>query len=246
MNIIQTPASPENFTPGRVDTRVTPNVPYNVSLIVLHTEQGYEAGTDAWFANPDSEVSAHYSIGLNGDIHQHVQEADTAWHAGVWSVNLQSIGIEFEDDDDPFNVVRTPEQYASAGVLIADICTRHNLAPNRTVIRKHNEVSSTHPLCPGNLDVDHVAAVVAGILAPPTSGVLDNIVNVTVSKLNVRLQPNSESPIASAYYKGAVHVKGWIVGEKVTIGTKTDSIWLESDAGHWASQAGTDSNFGHK
>ncbi len=40
------------------------------------------AATDSWFGSTVSQVSAHYGIGINGEIHQYVQEADTAWHAG--------------------------------------------------------------------------------------------------------------------------------------------------------------------
>ena len=51
-------------------------------LIVIHIMEGTLAGTDHWFRNPESKVSAHYGIGANGEIHRYVRESDTAWHAG--------------------------------------------------------------------------------------------------------------------------------------------------------------------
>jgi N-acetyl-anhydromuramyl-L-alanine amidase AmpD len=39
---------------------------------------GTLAGTDAWFTNPASQVSAQYGIGKNGEVHQYVKEEDTA------------------------------------------------------------------------------------------------------------------------------------------------------------------------
>jgi N-acetyl-anhydromuramyl-L-alanine amidase AmpD len=46
------------------------------------------------FKDPASILSAHYVIGADGRIAQLVSEDDTAYHAGVFSVNQRSIGIE--------------------------------------------------------------------------------------------------------------------------------------------------------
>ena len=50
--------------------------------IVLHTNVGTFGSTVAWFESPDSGVSAHYLVGLDGRVGQFVDEADTARHAG--------------------------------------------------------------------------------------------------------------------------------------------------------------------
>lgn len=62
--------------------------------IVIHIEQGSEAGTDSWFRNPSSQVSAHFSVGKDGAVHQHVDTKDKAW-AEV-SGNGYCISIEHE------------------------------------------------------------------------------------------------------------------------------------------------------
>lgn len=92
--------------------------------LVIHTMGGSLAGTDSWFNNVASQVSAHYGVGLNGDIHQYVRLEDGAWANGVlepgntWmgppgvNPNLLTVGVETEDlgkGDQPV----TEEEYAS-------------------------------------------------------------------------------------------------------------------------------------
>ena len=38
---------------------------FKPELIVLHIMDGTLSGTDSWFADPSSQVSSHYGIGLN-------------------------------------------------------------------------------------------------------------------------------------------------------------------------------------
>lgn len=96
---------------------------------MLHTEGGSEAGTRAWFANPASQVSAHFGAGLNGAIDQFVQLGDRAWANGIletgnrwgevyrgpWDGTVENpnnwvVSVETEDLGDPAQVV-TDEEY---------------------------------------------------------------------------------------------------------------------------------------
>lgn len=45
--------------------------------IVLHTSAGSFASAADWFERVESEVSAHYLVGLDGRVAQFVDEADT-------------------------------------------------------------------------------------------------------------------------------------------------------------------------
>lgn len=55
-----------------------------VQAIVIHvTGPGSMAGMASWFKNPASQVSAHFGIGKNGELHQYVEMGDAAWHAGI-------------------------------------------------------------------------------------------------------------------------------------------------------------------
>lgn len=89
-----------------------------IDTIVLHaTVSPTLQSTTNWFMNPESKVSAHYTLGKDGSIVQHVSTFNRAWHAGVSKdiegregVNAFSIGIEIvnlNDGKDPF----TEDQY---------------------------------------------------------------------------------------------------------------------------------------
>ena len=84
-----------------------------VDTIVIHSTviPTLERTTVA-FQRPESQVSAHFSIGKDGSIVQNVSTFDRAWHAGVsvdphgrQNLNHFSIGIELvnlNDGKDPY------------------------------------------------------------------------------------------------------------------------------------------------
>ena len=86
--------------------------PDDISAIVIHsTANSSLQGVVDWFNNPNAKVSAHYTIGKDGETVQHVQDIHRAWHAGrsVWkgrnSCNDYAIGIELvnlNDGVDPY------------------------------------------------------------------------------------------------------------------------------------------------
>lgn len=67
-----------NFKKGRCG--------WTPSLFVLHTTEGSYDGSCSWFCNPKSGVSAHYVIGVNGEVTQFVDIADTAYACGTSSL----------------------------------------------------------------------------------------------------------------------------------------------------------------
>ena len=147
MNIIQKKSS--NFWVGRKG--------YRPEAVVIHIMDGTLSGTDSWFANPASQVSAHYGIGKNGEVHQYVQEQDSAWHAGrvdtpVWKFirpdvnpNLYTIGIEHEGKPED---VWTAAMKQSSADLIREICERWQIPIDRNHIVGHFEIYSKKPNCP--------------------------------------------------------------------------------------------------
>ena len=63
-------------------------------FIVIHVEQGSETGTDAWFHDPQSQVSAHFGVSKLGVVSQFV---DTAYEAyAECAYNGVGISIEHE------------------------------------------------------------------------------------------------------------------------------------------------------
>lgn len=130
IDIIQCPVSDKNFTPARHGE--------SISILVIHTEQGSDDGTAAWFDNPHAHASAHYSISFEGRIRRFVQDADMAWHSGNLHINKCSIGIELEGF---LERGRFPDLMMSA---LAELCeqliTQYHIPRDRQHIIGHNEV----------------------------------------------------------------------------------------------------------
>jgi hypothetical protein len=98
--------------PIRITHLLTPNHGTGFGTgrgVVLHTEDGFEAGTVATFMNKANQVSAFFSIAADGSCHQYVPVGKglTAWsQAGG---NEAWRGIEDEDGTHP-SVPLTPAQ----------------------------------------------------------------------------------------------------------------------------------------
>lgn len=56
---------------------------YKAMAVVNHIMEGTLSGTDSWFSNPASQVSSHFGVGKNGEIHQYVDLKNHAWANGV-------------------------------------------------------------------------------------------------------------------------------------------------------------------
>ena len=69
--------------------------------VVLHTEDGFEAGTVATFMNPANKVSAFFSIAQDGSCHQYVPvgRGFTAYSQAAGNESFR--GIEDEDGTHP-------------------------------------------------------------------------------------------------------------------------------------------------
>lgn len=152
MNIIQ--KSSPNFKIGRNG--------YTPQIICLHIMSGSLAGTDSWFATTTSQVSSHYGVGLNGEIHQYVDESNTAWTQGLKvppinrptfklykeasNPNNYCISIEHEGQD----LSKAPIEQLNASVeLIKAIAGRYGIPIDRDHVIGHYEVDPVRkPNCP--------------------------------------------------------------------------------------------------
>ncbi|MDB4926392.1 N-acetylmuramoyl-L-alanine amidase [Mucilaginibacter sp.] len=168
MNIINKPSP--NFYAGRKGHRP--------EAIVIHIMQGTLYGTDSWFQSLISKASAHYGVGKMGQVHQYVNEKDTAYHAGrvnapTWSLIKQTenglyispdfytIGIEHEGD---FNTEWTDEMYQTSSNLIRAISKRWGIPIDRKHVIGHHEIYSLKK-CPGSgVDINKLIAMANGQL----------------------------------------------------------------------------------
>lgn len=114
------------------------------TAIVLHHSAGSFAGSESWILNPQSKVSYHYLIDLNGNRTQFAKHNQRAWHAGISSYKGRSncndftIGISFSQDTTKREltelevqscVLLIKELFNEFGKL--DITTHREISPNR-------------------------------------------------------------------------------------------------------------------
>ena len=126
-------------------------------FIILHYT-GMETAETALerLTNPESKVSAHYTVDEDGTVYHHVDEGARAWHAGVsyWNdvtdLNTHSIGIEIVNPGHewgyrPF----TGHQMKSLTHLCQEIMARHGIEPQNVLA--HSDIAPSRKQDPGEL-----------------------------------------------------------------------------------------------
>ena len=126
---------------------------------------GTLASTDAQFQKAGG-TSAHYGI-EDANIHQYVDEKNTAYHAGAWTPNLTSIGIEHSAAP---NRPASDATYQTSIALCKELCAKYNLNPDTDII-PHNSIVATQ--CPGTIDINRIKAGVKEN-DMPNDGDIDN------------------------------------------------------------------------
>lgn len=138
------PVPASNHMPGRSGNPVT--------LIVDHWMDAPFDSALARFMRDGSEVSAHYLIGQTGRIAQVVRDADTAYHAGEWTTNTLSIGVEHEASP---TQVPSDALYAASAWLHAKLAVDHDLDLIEDItVKPHRSIVPTQ--CPGTLDLARI------------------------------------------------------------------------------------------
>ncbi|MER6912618.1 peptidoglycan recognition family protein [Streptomyces sp. NPDC000594] len=135
------------WTPAAASNRTASERPsaYPITHVVIHVTQETFEDTLAIFRNTARRVSAHYVVrSSDGAVAQCVRERDIAWHAGNWTSNTRSVGIEHEgwvDRPEWF----TAALYERSAALTAWVCDRYGIPKDRTHIIGHHEVpGATH------------------------------------------------------------------------------------------------------
>jgi uncharacterized protein YgiM (DUF1202 family) len=134
------PAHPDNYSRA---TRAR-----SVEWIVIHTIEGSEAAGVSWFQDPRARVSSHYVVSDRGRVTQMVRERDRAWHAGSYTYNQGSIGIENEGyaGRDGW----TDAQVEALAALTRDLCDRYGIPKDRRHLIGHSEVPGASHGDPGS------------------------------------------------------------------------------------------------
>ncbi len=144
--------------------------PDDITAIIIHaTANSTLEGVISWFNNPNAQVSAHYTIGKDGQIAQHVKDSDRAWHAGrsIWkgrsSCNDYALGIELvnlNNGQDPY-----PEAQHQANVaLCAYLCDTYNISVDDITGHLHVAIPPGRKSDPRAYDLDRLRREVAAVL----------------------------------------------------------------------------------
>jgi hypothetical protein len=216
--------------------------------IVIHVMDGTLVGTDSWFNDPASKVSAHYGVGRRGQVHQYVKETDTAFHAGTvvrptWPLyrpnsnpNFYTIGIEHEGrglDANPW-----PEAQLQASLaLAADIAARWNIPIDANHVISHRAIRASKPDCPGrglNLTA-YIARLAqhAGAAPPAANGDGARDVQLAlriVHNGNLRPRPRTDGqPIRLLMAGDSFAATASVEGENVG----GNGLWYRNGDGHY-------------
>lgn len=125
------------------------------SILLMHyTGMACCAKAIDWLSRPESKVSCHYVVDVDGTIWQMVAEDKRAWHAGAGSwqrdcdVNSASIGIEIHNPGhDGGYPDFTDAQMRAVEALSADIIARNSIKPERVLA--HSDIAPGRKIDPG-------------------------------------------------------------------------------------------------
>jgi N-acetylmuramoyl-L-alanine amidase len=208
------PAS--NFIKGRPQG-------FGPEAIVIHIIDGSFAAGESVFLDPSAQKSAHYAVSKSGEVHQYVDENDTAFHAGVvvnpsWSLlkkgvnpNYYTIGIEHEGRPDD---VWPEEQLSASASLVLEIAARWAIPLDLDHVIRHHQIRASKS-CPGNwLTIDNLLSHV-----PKSTGVALVATTTVQTTRNVNLRqgrPNTSATILRVIPANTnIAVAGFAIGERV-------------------------------
>lgn len=157
-------------------TKSTRPSTYPINYWVNHVTQGSYAGTISWFQNASSAVSTHYvARSSDGELTQMVKHKDVAWHAGNWSYNTWSLGIEHE------GYIDNPAWFTDAMYTASAACCKYACENGTTILKDrvhilgHNEVPGATHTDPGAYwNWDKYMALVTGTSSTFETVIVDN------------------------------------------------------------------------
>jgi N-acetyl-anhydromuramyl-L-alanine amidase AmpD len=224
--------------------------------IVIHIMDGSLIGTDAWFNNPASGVSAHYGIGKAGEVHQYVKETDTAFHAGTiknpeWprikkdtqgryiNPNYYTIGVEHAGWGE--QGLRWPDEQRQASLeLVRAIADRWAIPIDEDHVIPHRQIRSSKPLCPGRglefaAYLDDLAGMAAQNITGPEQPFAMAVRAVTT--LNVRARPIAAGGARRRLLPGDTFTPVAVVAGEIHSG---NGDWYRNAASEYIWAGGTD------
>jgi N-acetylmuramoyl-L-alanine amidase len=145
-----------NMTPGGMG---------NIRMLVVHIQQGTNAGSIAWCKDPASQVSAHFFNPKSGALVQLVDTDDMAWA----EVNYNPVAISVENegytgDSLTANQIENCAQVLAACNKLYGIPLVSIQDPSQAGVIGHGLLGAgggNHPDCPGDSILAQRAAIIA-------------------------------------------------------------------------------------
>jgi N-acetyl-anhydromuramyl-L-alanine amidase AmpD len=195
-----------------------------IKYVIIHTVEGSYTGCINWFKNPAASASAHYVVSHGGAITQMVADKDIAWHAGNWTYNQQSIGIEHEGY--AYQNTWTDAQYRASAKLTRWLCLTYGIPMERSNIIAHKDVPypNNHTDPGPYFNWDYYLQLVRTAPTPPPATTTNQAMTVTTDVLNVRSGPGTNYSIIGTIPMGQTYIatgssNGWY------------KIWYKNNAG---------------
>jgi peptidoglycan hydrolase-like protein with peptidoglycan-binding domain len=192
--------------------------------VVIHTEQGYENGTIAWFNNPAAQASAWFAVGLDGSIWQFapVGSGWCSWAQADGNDDFYS--IEDADNGHPSTPFSPPQVLSIA--LLTEVLSRHDGFPlaaatdpfTQRGVTLHSEGGQAfggHLECPGTVrgaqrpQIIALAVAIRQGTAPPPA---QNWTDAMIANLPTLVQGNADKA-GSVQYVRRVQALVKVIGD---------------------------------
>jgi len=217
--------------------------------VILHIQQGNQAGSIAWCKNPAAQVSAHFFAAKNGTLQQLVDTADRAWAEAAGNSNYLSIECEGYSGQD-----LTAGQIQACAKVVAKAHEEYGVQlfsidrPGLRGLGWHGmggQAWGGHPDCPGDpvkalrpVILGH-AALILGSGVPPTPVPARTAPPWPGRILRVGVEP----PIIGAdvlEWQRRMQLRGWRISADGEYGPQSAGVCLafqrDSTAHNWPLQ----------
>ena len=220
---------------------------FTAEAIVIHRTGGLLGEIDSRCKQPNQYRSSHYAVGADGEVHQYIEERDTAFHAGLvvaatWKLiksgknpNLYTVSIEQEGSA---GKQPSDKQSVATAALIAEIAARWTIPVDPEHVVLHSEIRAGAG-CPGS---GFDRARLLNLVASYQSGACadgDGFGEVKlIRNANVRQSPRSTGRIVRvALAEGCESITGFEdQGERV----RGNSCWYCTADGNYLWAGATD------
>ncbi|HEY8097194.1 MAG TPA: N-acetylmuramoyl-L-alanine amidase, partial [Methylobacter sp.] len=230
--------TPDNFRKGR-PAGLKPDI------IVLHSLEGSLTNADTRCNSSGVLMSLHYAMNSKGEIHQYVDEQNTAFHAGLvvnpsasllkarpnTNPNFFSIGIGLEGNA---GESWTEAQYVALSTLLREIADRWTIPLDNDHVVPHSAIRASL-LYPGSgADIERL---LSNAIPNDQAQSIGGKEVMSLSNVNVRSRASVTAPVLRVLAASTkIKIANFVVGESV----KGNSYWYQDEEGSFLWAGATD------